>query len=46
MSFTECKISKLGAAVITRDITLKIPGKYEILRKPGSATSHSVVMAA
>ena len=38
-------ICKLGAAVITRDITLTIPGKCEILRKPGSATSHSVVMA-
>jgi hypothetical protein len=46
MASTECKISKLGAAVITRDITLTIPGKCEIFRKPGSATSHSVIMAA
>jgi len=46
MAPTKCKISKLGAAVITRDITLTISGKCEIFRKPGSATSHSVNMAA
>ena len=46
MASTECKISKPGAAVITRDITLNIPRKCEIFRKPGSATSHSVIMAA
>ena len=46
MTSTERKISKLGAAVITRDITLIIPGTQEIFRKPGSATSHSVIMAA
>ena len=39
-------INKLGAAVITRDITLTIPGACEIFRKPGNATSHSVIMAA
>jgi len=44
MASTECKISKLEAAIITRDI--KIPGTHEIFRKPGSATSHSVIMAA
>jgi len=38
MAPTKCKISKLGAAVITRDITLTIPWKCEIFRKPGSAT--------
>jgi len=46
MASTEHKISELGAAVITRDTTLKFPGKCEIFRKPGSATSHSVNMAA
>ena len=46
MASTERKISKLGAAVIKRDITLTIPGTCEIFRKPGSATSHSVIMAA
>ena len=46
MAPTEHKISKLGAAVIRRDITLTIPGKCEIFRKPGIATSHSVNMAA
>jgi len=46
MAFTEHKISKLGPAVITRDMTLTIPGKCEIFRKPGSATSHSVNNAA
>ena len=39
MASTEHKISKLGAAVITRDITLMFPGKCEIFRKLGSATS-------
>jgi len=46
MASTEHKISKLGAAVITRDTTLTFPGTHEIFRKPGSATSHSVNMAA
>jgi len=46
MVSTECKISKSGAGVITRDITLTFPGTCEIFRKPGSATSHSVNMAA
>jgi hypothetical protein len=46
MDSTQLKISKLGAAVITRDITLTIPGTCEIFRKPTSATSHSVIMAA
>jgi len=46
MASTENKISKLGAAVITRDITLTLPGKCEIFRTPGSATSHGVNMAA
>ena len=46
MASTERKISKLGAAVITRDITLTFTGTCEKFRKPGSATSHSVKMAA
>ena len=46
MASTQCKISKLGAAVITKDITLTFPGIREKLRKPESATSHSVIMAA
>ena len=45
MASTECKISKLGAAVITRDITLTFPGTCEKFRKPGSATSHGVMVA-
>ena len=40
------KISKLGAAVITMDITLTIPETLEIFRKPGNATSQGVIMAA
>jgi len=46
MASTEHKISKLGAPVITRYIILTIPGKCKIFRKPGSATSHGVNMAA
>ena len=46
MASTERKTSKLGAAVITRDIILKLPGTCEKSRKPGSATSHIVNMAA
>ena len=46
MASTERKISKLEAAVITRDITLTIPGTHKIFRKPTNATSHSVIMAA
>ena len=45
MASTEHNISKLGAAVVTRDITLTNPGKCEIFRKPGNTTSHSVNMA-
>jgi hypothetical protein len=39
-------MSKLGAAVITKDITLTFPATCETFRKPGSVTSHSVNMAA
>jgi hypothetical protein len=44
MASTEQKISKLGAAV-TRHITLTITAILELVRKPGSATSQSVIMA-
>jgi len=46
MASTERKISKLGVAVITMDITLTLPGTCEIFRGPGSATSYSINMAA
>jgi hypothetical protein len=46
MASTEYKIRKLGAAVITRDITLTIPWAYEIFRQPGNATSHRVILAS
>jgi len=46
MASTERKISKLGAAVITRDITLTFPGTCEKFRKPGSVTSHNVNITA
>jgi hypothetical protein len=36
----------LGAAVITRDIILTILETLERVRKPGSATSQSIIMAA
>jgi len=32
MASSEHKISKLGAAVITREITLTFPGAHEIFR--------------
>jgi hypothetical protein len=44
--FPRHQINKPGAAVTTRDITLKIPETLEIFRKPGNATSQSVIMAA
>jgi len=46
MTSRETKISKQAAAGITRHITFTIPEKLEIITKPGSATSHSVYMAA
>jgi hypothetical protein len=42
----EPKASKRGAAGTIRDITLTIPETLEIIRKPGSATSQSFIMAA
>ena len=46
MASTETKISKQGAAGTVRDITLTIPVTLEIIRKPGTPTSHSIIMAA
>jgi hypothetical protein len=42
----ESKISKQTAAGITRDITFTIPENTEIIRKHGSGTCQSVIMAA
>jgi hypothetical protein len=44
MAPKEPKISKQAAAGITRNITF--PETTEIIRKPGNATSQSVIMAA
>jgi hypothetical protein len=46
MVLKESKISKQAAAGITRHITFTIPETLEIIRKPGSATSQSILMAA
>jgi hypothetical protein len=46
MASTEPKISEQAAAGITTDITFIIPQTLEIIRKPGSATCQSVIMAA
>jgi hypothetical protein len=46
MAPKEPKISKYAAAGITRHITFTIPETLEIIRKPGVATSQSVIMAA
>jgi hypothetical protein len=46
MAPTEPKISNLGAAVITRDMTLTIPGTHKIFMKPVIATaSHFFFLA-
>jgi len=46
MPSIEPKICKLGTAGTTMDKTLTIPETLEIIKKPGNATSHSVIMAA
>jgi hypothetical protein len=46
MDSKEPKISKQAAAVKTRGITFTIPETLEIIRKHGSATCQSVIMAA
>jgi hypothetical protein len=40
------KISNQAAAAKTRDITFTSPKTLEIIRKPGNATSQTVIMAA
>jgi len=46
MASIQPKISKQAAAGIKRHITFTILETLEIIRKPGSATSHSVIKAA
>jgi len=45
MPSIEPKICKLGTAGTTMDKTLTIPETFEIIKKPGNATSQSVIMA-
>jgi hypothetical protein len=42
----EPKISKQAASGITRHIIFTIPETLEIIRKPGNATSQSIIIAA
>ena len=46
MAHKKPKISKQAAAGTTRHITFTIPETLEIIRKPGNATSQTVIMAA
>jgi hypothetical protein len=46
MTPKQLKISKQAAAGTTTDVTLTITETLEIIRKPGSATSQNVIMAA
>jgi hypothetical protein len=46
MASIEPRISKLGVSGTTRHITITITETLEIVRKPGSATSQSVIMVA
>ena len=46
MASTEPLISRQAVAGKTRDITSTIPETLEIIRKPGSATNQSIIMAA
>jgi hypothetical protein len=46
MASAEPKISKRGAAGTIRETTLTILETLEIFRKPGNATSHSIIVAA
>jgi hypothetical protein len=45
MAFKKPKISKQAAAGKTKHITLSIPETREIIRRPGIATSQSIIMA-
>jgi hypothetical protein len=46
MASIQPKISKQAATGTTAHITVTIPETLEIIRKPGSATSQSVIMGA
>jgi hypothetical protein len=46
MAPKEHKITKQAAAGTTRHITFAIPETLEIIRKPGTATTQNVIMAA
>jgi hypothetical protein len=46
MASKEHKIIKPGAAGTTMDITLTITDILEIIREPGTPTSHSMIMTA
>jgi hypothetical protein len=46
MAPTEPKISTEAATVTTRDIPFTVPETLQIIRKPGNATSQSVITAA
>lgn len=46
MASIEPKISKKAASGTTKHITLTIPDTLEIIRKPRSATSQNVIIAA
>ena len=46
LASTENKISKWGAAGTIWDTILTIPETCEIIRKHGTATSQSIIMAA
>ena len=46
MAPKEPKISKQAAAGTTRDMIITILDTLEIIRKSGSATSQSIIMAA
>jgi hypothetical protein len=46
MASTEPKISKQAVDGATRDMILIIVEKLEIVWRPGSATSHHIIMAA
>jgi hypothetical protein len=46
MAPKEHKISKQAVAGTTRDMTVTILYTQDIIRKPGNATSHSIIMVA
>ena len=46
MAPKDTKTNKQAVAVTTRDIILTILQTLDIIRKPGTATSQSIIMAA